>query len=407
MLAGVKALIIDDNKTNRRILEGLLRMWGLIVSSAHDGESALDLLQEANAVGEPFRLVLTDMHMPKMDGFMVVQQMQSNTALAPSTVMMLSSGGHHGDASRCQRMGIAAYLMKPVRRNELQEAIARALGAKTPTGDSTMITEKTLQAERAASRFLKILLAEDNEVNQKLAVRLLEKRGHSVIVAGNGREALESLDHNSFDLVLMDVQMPEMDGIEATMHIRNREAGTGRHQPIVAMTALVMKGDRERCLAARMDGYLSKPIRTQELEAVLETYSNLKSANAGATDPHPEPTADAAVLDSRELLERIDGDVEFVAELAETFRIDYPHKLEAMARFIGAGDPEGLRRAAHGLKGALSNLAATSAAKLASEIEHLGTSGDLGNAPALLASLTVELPRVVEALEDLCKERVL
>ena len=405
MLAGVKVLIVDDNKTNRRILEGLLRMWGMVVSSAADGESALSLLEQAQEAGEPYQLVLTDMHMPKMDGFMVVQEMRNNTALAPSTVMMLSSGGHHGDASRCQRMGIAAYLMKPVRRNELQEAIARALTGRSYKGESPMITEKTLQAERSASRFLKILLAEDNEVNQKLAVRLLEKRGHSVVVAGTGREAVEALDHHTFDLVLMDVQMPEMDGIEATVQIREREAGTGRHQPIVAMTALVMKGDRERCLSARMDGYLSKPIRPQELDTVLDTYSSLKSANV-APDPEPALFTDEAVVDSKELLERIDGDIDFVAELAETFRSDYPHKLEAMSCFIAAQDPEGLRRAAHGLRGALSNLAAVSAAKLAARMEQLGTSGELGQASAVLNELTGELPRVLNALENLCKEEV-
>ena len=406
ILTGVKVLVIDDNKTNRRILEGLLRMWGLVVSSAADGESALLMLEQANTAGDPFRLVLTDMHMPKMDGFMVVQQMQSNTAIAPSTVMMLSSGGHHGDASRCQRMGIAGYLMKPVRRDELLEAIARALDAGSRLGGSAMITEKTLQAERATSCFLKILLAEDNEVNQKLAVRLLEKRGHQVVLASNGREAVETLDHHTFDLILMDVQMPEMDGIEATLHIRAREAGTGRRHPIVAMTALVMKGDRERCLSARMDGYLSKPIRPQELDAVLDSYSNLKSCSTTAERDVKLAAVDDAV-DIAELLHRIDGDVEFVAELVQTFRNDYPKKLEALSQCIKSNDHDGLRRAAHSLKGSLSNLAATSAAKLAAQIEQIGVSGGSRDASAPLAKLSAELPRVIKALENLGKEQVL
>ena len=405
MLAGVKTLIIDDNKTNRRILEGLLRRWGLIVESAADGESALLLLEQANSAGTPFRLVVTDMHMPNMDGFMVVQQMRNNPALAPSTVMMLSSGGQHGDASRCQRMGISAYLMKPVRRNELQEAIARALGATTQSEQPTMITEETLQAERSAHSFLKILLAEDNEVNQKLAVRLLEKRGHKVVVAGHGREAIEALERQVFDLVLMDIQMPEMDGIEATQYIRKTEEVTGRHQPIIAMTALVMKGDRERCLSARMDGYLSKPIRPQELDAILEAYSKRRAvsseSNAAAV------TGSEFAVDSKELLDRIDGDVGFIAELANAFRADYPDKVEAMTRAIQERDAESLRRAAHGLKGALSNLAAVPAARLASQLEQLGASKDLGDAPALLAELTQALPGVVQALEEISKETVL
>jgi two-component system sensor histidine kinase/response regulator len=405
-LSGVKTLIIDDNKTNRRILEGLLQLWGMNVKSAADGETALEMLAVANASGVPFRLVLTDMHMPKMDGFMMVQQMYADTSLAPSTVMMLSSGGHHGDASRCQSLGIAAYLLKPVRRSELQEAILRALNNTPAEERSPMITQNTLLAERPSNQFLTILLAEDNEVNQKLAVRMLERRGHTVMVASNGREAVESVPRHHFDLVLMDVQMPEMDGIEATQKIRHAEEGTDRYLPIVAMTALVMKGDRERCLAARMDGYISKPINVQELDAILETYAEKKSKQTMDVPLHSANTAPQASVNAEELLSRIDGDREFISELLEIFSTDYPQKVGVMRAALQSQDFEGFRRAAHGLKGALANLAASRAAAMASELEQMGGAADLSDAPARLALLDAELPHVVEALREISRESV-
>src|SRR6202790_694384 len=186
--------------------------------------------------------------------------------------MMLPSAGHRGDGARCQELGVAAYLLKPIRQSELREAIARALGAKQQEGVLPLLTRFSLQDGRDPSAFLNVLLAEDTPVNQRLAARLLEKRGHQVVVAANGREALAALEKNAFDLVLMDVQMPEMDGLEATAAIRKKEKLSGKHQAVIALTAHAMKGDQERCVAAGMDGYLSKPIRPQELDAILDAY---------------------------------------------------------------------------------------------------------------------------------------
>ena len=186
--------------------------------------------------------------------------------------MMLTSAGHRGDAARCQELGVAAYLLKPIRQSELREAIARALGAKEQEGMLPLITRFSLQDGRDPSASLSVLLVEDNAVNQRLAARLLEKRGHRVVVAANGREALAALEQGAFDLVFMDVQMPEMDGLEATAAIRKKEQLSGKHQPVIALTAHAMKGDQERCEAAGMDGYLSKPIRPQELDAILKDY---------------------------------------------------------------------------------------------------------------------------------------
>ena len=272
MLRGVKVLVVDDNRTNRRILEGMLKRWEMKSRLVEDGEEALAQLSAAREAGEPYGLILTDMHMPKMDGFALVERIRQRPELSTATIMMLTSAGHRGDAARCQELGVAAYLLKPIRQSELREAIARVLGAREQKGAIPLITRFSLQDARDPTSVLRVLLAEDNPVNQLLASRLLEKRGHRVVVAANGREVLAALEKESYDLVLMDIQMPEMDGLEATAAIREKEKGSGIHQPVIALTAHAMKGDRERCLAGGMDGYLSKPIRLQELDELLEAY---------------------------------------------------------------------------------------------------------------------------------------
>jgi two-component system sensor histidine kinase/response regulator len=264
--------VVDDNRTNRRILEGMLGHWEMKSSSVEDGKEALTRLSEAQEAGEPFALILMDMHMPGMDGFELIERIQQSPHASTATIMMLTSAGHRGDAARCQELGVAAYLLKPIRQSELREAIARVLGAREQKGAIPLITRYSLQDAREPAASLRILLAEDNAVNQLLASRLLEKRGHSVVVAGNGREALEALEKGRFDLMFMDVQMPVMDGFETTAAIRKKEDGSGIRLPIVALTAHAMKGDREKCLAGGMDGYLTKPIRPQELDEVLRGY---------------------------------------------------------------------------------------------------------------------------------------
>jgi two-component system, sensor histidine kinase and response regulator len=218
--------------------------------------------------------------MPDMDGFQLIEEIRRRPELSAATIMMLTSAGHRGDAARCQQLGVAAYLLKPIRQSELREAIARVLGAREADGAIPLITRFSLHDAREPGKSLRVLLAEDNLVNQRLAVRLLEKRGHRVTVAGTGQEALRALEKETFDLVLMDVQMPEMDGLEATAALREKEKATGAHQAVVALTAHAMKGDREKCIAGGMDGYLTKPIRPQELDQLLERYVAAKSGNA-------------------------------------------------------------------------------------------------------------------------------
>jgi PAS domain S-box-containing protein len=268
-LGGLPVLVVDDNLTNRRILGEMLERWRMKPILAGSGAEALELLREADRRATPFVLILTDANMPEMDGFTLVERIRQQADLCQTTIVMLTSAGQRGDAARCRELGIAAYLIKPIAQSQLLDAILSVLGTKAqPAEEPRLVTRHSLREGRPR---LRVLLAEDNAVNQKLASRLMEKRGHTVVVASNGRQALEAMEKLRFDVVLMDVQMPEMDGFEATAAIRARESGTGTHIPIIAMTAHTMKGDRERCLASGMDGYVAKPIQARELLEAIET----------------------------------------------------------------------------------------------------------------------------------------
>jgi signal transduction histidine kinase/CheY-like chemotaxis protein len=269
LLRGVKSLIVDDNRTNQRILHAMLNRWEMKPVSVDSGEEALAALQAARDQGEHFRLILTDFHMPHMDGFTLIEKIRHEPGLSTATIVMLTSAGHRGDAERCRELHVSAYLLKPIRQAELREAIARVLGAHPQNGVVPLVTRFAVQHTRESGDVLSILVAEDNLVNQRLILRLLEKRGHSVVLVANGQEALDALIKQPFDLVLMDVQMPQMDGHTATALLRQREAGSDLHQAVIALTAHAMKGDQDLCLASGMDGYLTKPIRPLELDAVL------------------------------------------------------------------------------------------------------------------------------------------
>ena len=267
-LSGMTILIIDDNLTNRQILTNLVSLWQARPTQAASAQEGLSLMRQAAEQGRPFALVLTDSHMPGMDGFDLVLQIRNSPHLAESVILMLTSAQRHGDLSRCKELGISGYLTKPVRRAELRSVISAAFARQEQTAKKAM--PDCLKAPAPIAR--RILLAEDNLVNQRLATRLLEKEGHQVVVAANGLEALAAWRNQPFDLILTDIQMPEMDGFEATSEIRCAERGTNTRIPIVAMTAHAMTGDRQRCLSAGMDEYISKPIRKAEL---METIARL------------------------------------------------------------------------------------------------------------------------------------
>ena len=267
-LRNLHALIVDDNFTNRRVLHGILSRWGMKPTAVDGGRAALQAIEVAKNAGNPFPLILLDGQMPEMDGFTLAEHIHKDRELVNATIMMLTSAGHLGDAARCRELGISAYLVKPIRQGELLDAICQVLDGTTARKPlETLVTRHTLREDKHRIR---VLLAEDNAVNQTLAVRLLEKRGYSVTVAPDGQAALEAFEAGGFELVLMDIQMPRMDGFEATAAIREREKVTGGHIPIVAMTAHALVGDQKRCMASGMDGYVSKPIRTSELFATIE-----------------------------------------------------------------------------------------------------------------------------------------
>jgi len=275
-LDGLPVLIVDDNFTNRRILEEMLRNWHMQPTMAESAEAGQTCLQRAADAGKPFPLLLIDAAMPGMDGFTLVHQIQQNPPALVPMIIMLTSAGSRGDAARCRELGIAAYLTKPIGQSELLNAILQTL-ANRPLHNSqpSLITRHSIQEQSS----MRILLAEDNRVNQAVVRGLLGKRGYRVELANDGREALEKITREAFDVVLMDVQMPELDGLETTALIRQREAADGGHIPIIAMTAHALKGDRERCLAAGMDGYLSKPIRIDELLEQLEKIAHTQAAH--------------------------------------------------------------------------------------------------------------------------------
>jgi two-component system, sensor histidine kinase and response regulator len=405
-LADLPVLIVDDNAVNRRILQQQVARWQMTPTAVMGGAAAMEALLHAAAAGHPFRLVLLDANMPEHDGFWVAEQIASHPELSRATIMMLTSSGHHGDASRCRELRIAAYLTKPVSGPDLFEAIGRVMQSTAEPerpGAARASTPPRSMHPEASFRPVKVLLAEDNVVNQRVAVGLLMRRGHAVTLVNNGREALAALERDTFDLVLMDLQMPEMGGLEATAVIREREQRTGRHMRIVAMTAHVMTGDRERCLAAGMDGYLSKPIDRQMLFAVVE------EGESGAAEQAPAPaSAPAASLDREAVMRRLGGDLELFADVIRLFLEDCPMRVAAIKAAIDAHDADGLRSAAHALKGVAANLSAPRLLDAARLLEVLGAESRLEPAEAAWRTLAAEAASVMDALrtDDLAIQEV-
>jgi len=305
----------------------------------------------------------------------------------------LTSTGERGDASRCVRLGIAAYLLKPIKQSELLFTISKVLREpSTKVSRPALITRHSI---RESGKRLRVLLAEDNPINQKLAVRLLERMGHTLTVVENGRKALNAVENMSFDLVLMDVQMPEMDGLEATRILREREKANGTRLPVIAMTAFAMKGDKERCLEAGMDGYIPKPINAGEVYEVIE---HLVRAAETLTGQPLESTVPAQALDTAGLVDRVGGDEELLKEIAALFLSDYPRLLAEVRDAFHRKDPERLEKAAHALKGAVSNFGAESATQAALKLEIMGRERELADSAPAIMHMEREIERVAAEL---------
>ena len=392
-LEGLPVLVAVDNDAERAMLVELLGHWRMAPVTVSDAAAALREQIRGSADGQPYRVVLISTQLPDIEGFDLAEAMRSADP-PPQCVIMLAGEGRRGDGARCRELGIAAYLPMPVIASDLLNAILLSVDPiDDKSGDrSALITRHSLREQK---RQLRILLAEDNVVNQTLALRLLGKLGHQADVASNGEEALALHARNRYDLVLMDVQMPVMGGFEATARIREREAAGAARTPIVAMTAHAMKGDRERCLAAGMDGYLPKPVHAPKLVEVLIHHT-------GHDDPAPPPadepaTVSGPVFERGKVLFNLGGDEELLEQLIAMYAEDESRLVGNIEAAVAGGDADALHNAAHALKGAVSNFCASRAQASALQLERIGRDKQLADAPRALDELRRELAALREA----------
>jgi two-component system, sensor histidine kinase and response regulator len=400
---GLPVLIVDDNPTNRDILAEMLVSWEMTPTVAASGTAAIEEFDKARATGNPFPLILLDASMPKLDGFGVAEALRKRRDCKSAIVMMLSSAAQIEDSDRCRALGITSYVTKPVRQSDVMDAILSVLGDTA----TDLVTRNDPQPASGPRPALRVLVAEDNPVNQELAMRLLQKAGHTVAVASNGKKALDLYAQQPFDVVLMDVQMPEMNGLEATRILRQRQASSGRRVPIIAMTAHAIKGDRERCLEAGMDHYVSKPIDPRKLFAAIDDVVFARQENQPASKS-AETTQLAQSTERRVdvnlLLRRVEGDQALMREIAAVFVEDLPKLSRELSDAIEQRDHERIERAAHTLKGAVANFGATRARELALELETRGRKRDLELVDCLLSELQKELGFVETELSAVLME---
>jgi len=396
-LRGLRVLVVDDNETNRRILDEALKHWDMIPVCVDGGPAAVDALDIAEETASPFDLVLLDAQMPIMDGFDLAEKIRARPGVTGVTILMLTSGGQPGDAARCKELGFAAYLTKPVKQADLWRALVRALD-----GGPTLEPARLQSRRSLPPRALRILLAEDNPMNQLLAIRLLEKQGHAVTVARNGREAIDKLyqfDPPTFDVVLMDVQMPEMDGLAATKAIRDRERGANCRIPIVAMTAHALKGDQERCLAAGMYAYISKPIKP---DLLFSTLAEVTPAIAHSLTH----SALKEIVDWKAALSHVRGDRELLRELAGIFLAEWPAWIAGLRSEMARGNLEQTRMIAHTVKGSLGTFAATAAHAAAEAVETESRHQRIQSAKQSLEQLEHEMANLLPALETFVRDEI-
>ena len=414
-IAGLRILAVDDNETNRKVLAGMLESWGCRHTEVPEAEAGLRALRAAAREGDPFQVAVLDMHMPGMDGEMLGTAIKKDEVARATALIMMTSGAIRGDAARMERIGFAAYLVKPVRQSQFFDCLATVAGRKArtkTTADSPtpIITRHTL-AEHAKQR-LHILLAEDNLVNQKVALKVLEKLGFRADVVGNGQAAGDALKSKAYDLVLMDIQMPELDGMGATRKIRDLRGGaTNPRVPIVALTAHAMAGDRQECLDAGMDDYLAKPIKPAELVEVLarwlprnpgKTLAKDGAEPSDAASPSASlvtaPEEEQPIFDESVLLGLFDGDREAMNEILAEFLGDIPRVIGVLKQAVEAGDQAGVRLQAHTLKGASANVGAQAMRRVSARLEELAAAGNLESADSLTSDIERSLTRFAEAV---------
>jgi PAS domain S-box-containing protein len=406
-LTSLRLLIVDDNATNRNILEHQISAWGIQSSSAKDGPQAIEMLHKAAAQGEPYDLAILDMMMPEMNGMELARIIKADPVIAPVRLMMLTSGGTFGNAREVQQSGILAYLSKPARKSELYNCIVNVMGV----GIEDTGVERSSPSNRVSTtprHHPRILLVEDNPVNREVALRMLESFGCRVDIATNGLEAIQALSRTTYDLILMDCQLPEMDGFQATAEIRRSE-GKARHIPIIAVTAHAMEGDREECLQAGMDDYLSKPFNRDQLRTTLERWLHQKPIrDKSPTSPQPQPVGarssiDIHMLDNIRALQR-DGAPDILKKVIDLFLNDTPNLLQDLHEAVTKCDAKVLQNTAHRLKSSSANLGAVKLAAMCKEVEKMARLNKIQEAKTQLREIEAEYEAVRVALETVIRK---
>ncbi len=391
--------MVDDNRTNRRILEEILNNWGTSPSTVSDGPAALDAIRQAETNGSPFAMAVIDGMMPGMDGFELASTIRLASNPSPPLLIMLTSSGLSDESERAQAIGVSACLTKPIRQSELFDAMMKALGS--PGSGPSVVEARTVPVEVPTDktvRPLRILLAEDHIVNQKVAVGMLERMGHRATVVADGAKAVEAWETTRFDMILMDVQMPEMDGFEAVAAIRERERQTGHHIPIAALTAHAMKGDRERCLNSGFDDYLTKPIRSRELGETIGRWA-ARNPDRPEVDTDGPTSAPTAEFDRETALLTVGGDKELLGEVVGLFLDDCPRLLSEIEQAIDMTDGPSIKRLAHTVKGLAGNFGLPTVGLAACLLESKGLAGSWGEARSAFEELRVGINRIRPVLE--------
>ena len=396
-----RILGVDDNATNRRVLEMMFSSWECNYDIVADGKSALKKLKKAVADKNPFHIVITDMQMPELNGEELGKMIKKEKSFEDTSLVMMTSLGARGDVKRLEKIGFSAYLTKPLKQSQLFDCLMTILGyqQRNDFGSAKMITRHTIAENRKTGS--RLLLAEDNVVNQKVALRLLHKMGYRADAVADGKEALKSLAEIPYDLVLMDIQMPEMDGFEATSVIRSENSMVINHNiPIVAMTANAMKGDREKCLAAGMDDYISKPIYPEELAATLGKWLSGNGSSIKDFKKTKGGNYYNSIFNRATLLDRVGGDEEFLIELVKLFLQEAPKLLESMLSAIEKDDRILLHRSAHTLKGSAANISAKELQQVALKLEELSKEGDVAAIHELFAETKKVFNRFKQYMES-------
>ncbi|MDQ3005410.1 MAG: response regulator, partial [Chloroflexota bacterium] len=434
-LSAGRILVIDDNQTNRLILTKNVESMGCRVDAVSSGAKGLESLRNAHRAGDAYHVVLLDMQMPGMDGEQTARAIKSDPAMKDVKILILTSMGHRGDAARLEALGCSGYLLKPVKQQMLFDAVITVLGREKEEGPG-LITRHVLAEQRKSH--LRLLLAEDNPINQKVAVTVLQKAGYSVDAVDNGLDVLAKVKTNQYSAVLMDVQMPHMDGFEATQQIREWERELGTHIPIIAMTAHAMQGDRERCLEAGMDDYITKPLQPKVLFSALDRWTQIdappaqaveamqdysssadfnsvdlddglfgESAPSAEFETKAEPPALETIsfigispADFESALPHFDNDRDFMMEMFKEYKAHLGGRVDEIHSALQDRDTNRLARLAHNLKGVSLNFSADPLATIALQLEEICKREDLTHAPRLVAQLDVEARRLEEFLSN-------